>query len=265
MEINNKPAYEIKEEKLINHSLGDRTLHISQDLKGDDTTGSTLWLSAQLLSAYIEQSGIKDRLKNDKRRCLELGSGVGLVGLALANNKSNEVLLTDVSKVVDRVLLRNVKSNDYSNTQVGVLDWSTEPEAIDWKAIRCFIRISDMQWLTERRQIDRGEHVLRPPFDLIVTTDTLYERTLTPQLLKHISYHLNQSGHSKALIGLERRDSALIDEALSMITGMGLKLQQIPQQSLSKAVRDEYGWQDDEIWSGCELYKLSKSNRKTKS
>lgn len=107
-----------------------------------------------------------------RRRIGRVGNKSRLISLslrrlALANNKSNEVLLTDVSKVVDRVLLPNVKSNDYSNTQVGVLDWSTEPEAIDWKAIRCFIRISDTQWLTERRQIDRGEHVLRPPFDLV--------------------------------------------------------------------------------------------------
>lgn len=79
MEIKNKAAYEIKEEKWLHYKIGDRTLHLSQDLRGDDTTGSTLWLSAQVLAAYIEQNGIRDRLKG-KRRCLELGSGVGLVG-----------------------------------------------------------------------------------------------------------------------------------------------------------------------------------------
>lgn len=50
-----------------------------------------------------------------------------------------------------------------------------------------------------------------------------------------------------------------------MMTSMGLKVQQVPQQSLSKAVRDEYGWEDEETWSGCEVYKLSKSNRKKRS
>lgn len=73
--------------------------------------------------------------------------------LALASNDDNDVLLTDVKKVVDRVLLPNVKMNDYKNTQVGVLDWFTEPEAIDWKAMRFVMNMTE-QAMAYKTQTD---------------------------------------------------------------------------------------------------------------
>lgn len=73
--------------------------------------------------------------------------------LALASNDDNEVLLTDVRKIVDRVLLPNVKMSDRKNTQVGVVDWFVEPGAIDWKAIRFVMNMTE-QAMAYKAQTD---------------------------------------------------------------------------------------------------------------
>ena len=74
------------------------------------TTGfCRVWEGAEVLCEMLKLDDPKlPSLKNKK--VLELGSGVGLVGIAAAS-KGAHVMLTDLRQVVDEVLLRNICEN----------------------------------------------------------------------------------------------------------------------------------------------------------
>lgn len=71
-----------------------------------DLTGQILWPAANLLATYI---AAHPSILNSCSCALELGAGLGLVGLLAA--QSCPVVLTDHNDVVLRVLIRNAQLN----------------------------------------------------------------------------------------------------------------------------------------------------------
>ncbi|RSH83847.1 hypothetical protein EHS25_005462 [Saitozyma podzolica] len=118
------------------------------------TTGTTLWLGAQIMACYLRDtlnitppSAFKStttsqksdgtgssRVERKGRRVLELGSGIGYLALCMAC-WGYDVLATDVEPVLSGVLLPNVEDGrrvlerikgggrDVGIVQVGALDW----------------------------------------------------------------------------------------------------------------------------------------------
>ncbi|KAJ3313032.1 Protein fam86a [Boothiomyces sp. JEL0838] len=98
--------------------LKENSAFISQGTTGLCTWSASLYLLEYLLT--IDVSG-KD--------ILELGSGAGLLGIALA--RKNNVLLTDVSPLVIERLNENIAMNN-SIAKADYLDWEN-PDSINFK------------------------------------------------------------------------------------------------------------------------------------
>ncbi|KAG9410374.1 hypothetical protein AC1031_018407 [Aphanomyces cochlioides] len=105
--------------------------------------GGKLWDSSLILTAYL--AAHPDIVRN--RRAIELGSGLGLVGMSCAYLGVTTVMLTDIDDVAP-LLAYNVLLNDLQD-QVGVqaLWWGTSVE------------------------------MLEPPFDVVLMSDVVYDPT----------------------------------------------------------------------------------------
>lgn len=168
-------------------------------------------------------------------------------------------MATDLPNVIDSVLRQNISGNAHlvaGNIQVRELDWMVEPEYWSW---------TDEKSVSSPSLAKDPPALLRPPFDLIVTSDTLYIPQLAQPLLRtiHALASLSSGGGKSPLILLcfERRDPLLIDQTLNDAHKVwGLKPERIPHKKLVQAMdKAGLGW-NKEDWDGVELWKLKLEN-----
>ncbi|KZO89931.1 hypothetical protein CALVIDRAFT_558936 [Calocera viscosa TUFC12733] len=262
------PAHDTKHVPLLPVPFPTHTFHLAQS-SSPESNGTSLWLCGQVLALYIlaefpaapapalapvpapsggagpplVASGHGTPLR--RKRAVELGSGVGLTALALAS-LGWDVLATDVPYITTGVLSENV----LSNMSLSGPDWGeVHVRALDW-----------------REPLDMGEWELGPPFDLILSADTVYHPSLIGPLLDTLHSLASLSfleapeapegqrrKHScPILLCLERRDPALVDAALEQAksrfggrrVGAG-KLRRALGGGLGKDAR---GWEGVELW-----------------
>lgn len=166
-----------------------------------------------------------------------------------------DVVATDLPNVIDSVLGQNVGDNAHlvsGNIQVRELDWMVEPVHWSW---------TDTKSVSSPTLAGDSPVPLELPFDLIVTSDTLYIPQLAQPLLRtiHALASLSSGGDKSPLILLcfERRDPLLIDQALNDARKVwGLKPERIPQKKLAQAMRRAGLEWNKEDWDGVELWKL---------
>ena len=104
-------------------------IHIkcSESLISEGTTGYSLWEASVALLASLTNSNSKYKEIFRNKRVLELGSGTGLGGLAIASLANPQsVLLSDVSQVHDAYTLPNILLNPKSKTKLKteVIHWN---------------------------------------------------------------------------------------------------------------------------------------------
>ncbi|CAK4393092.1 unnamed protein product [Aphanomyces euteiches] len=105
--------------------------------------GGKLWDSSLILTAYL--AAHPDIVRH--RRAIELGSGIGLVGMSCAYLGVKTVILTDIDDVAP-LLAYNVRLNDLQDqVAVQALWWGTSVE------------------------------MLEPPFDVVLMSDVVYDPT----------------------------------------------------------------------------------------
>ena len=104
-----------------------------------------------------------------------------------------------------------------------------------------------------------AEDLLAPPFDLIISSDTLYDVSLiqpffrTVRALAASSREIEPLTPPLFLLALERRDPQLIDGALACAP---VPLTRVPDKKVRKALErsgvrwDASDWEGVEIWSG---------------
>lgn len=230
------------------------------------SVGRTVWLGAQVLSVYLDHL-LATSHHRVPQRAIDLGSGTGLVALALAN-LGYDTLATDVDAIAHGVLAQNVTENaDRVTTKGGrgriraaALDWFTfDRDAWRWPSL------GDNE---DRHGGGRG-----PEVDLITTADTVYDPSLSEPLLRTLHglsllSSSSPSGHSPPPIylALEARDPALIASFFHLASSstFGFKCSRIDPVRIKKLVESERGtlaWQDEADWDGVELWKLVLSKR----
>ncbi|KAF8543492.1 putative methyltransferase-domain-containing protein, partial [Trichophaea hybrida] len=204
--------------------LSHKTLHLFQDSTAATTTGSTLWLGAQVLTIYLYS--LYTPSTSSGKRVLDLGAGIGLTSLALAA-LGWDVTSTDVSELVSGILQQNIE--DPRNTTAGT------------------VTVQELDWIAPPLQQE-------VTYDLIITADTIYSLPLVVPLLNTIRTYAGAK--TVVLVALEVRDEALIRGALEKAVEMGFVVRRVPKTRLRKALSAaRVEWAKEE-WSGVEVWKL---------
>lgn len=206
--------------------------------------GTTVWDSSRVLAYYLMDSA-KRLVKEDfgTKNCIELGSGCGLGGLALAAC-GYDVVLTDLQEVIDRVLGENVKCNQWNIRQ-----WMAEA-ALSGETIQdpktC---VTALDWVDFYHHPERMD-AFNPPYNYIIAADCIYSMDLIEIFLTCI-YRLS-SHLSIILISLEHRDDLVVNHFVSEAKRLGFEVKMIPKKLLRLAVNEDV-----------EIYKLKKKRTKT--
>lgn len=101
---------------------------LTGDSLGHKTWGASLLLARRLSSLYRYSTSVYLNPKSTCK-CLGLGEGTGLLGIAAAKVTSWRLMLTDLLSITDN-LQRNVLYNCGESVDVKALDWMNPPEDI---------------------------------------------------------------------------------------------------------------------------------------
>ncbi|WVQ74086.1 hypothetical protein IAR50_003671 [Cryptococcus sp. DSM 104548] len=216
------------------------------------TTGTTLWLSAQVLSAYL--SSLPAPSNGKPARALELGGGTAFTALVLAS-LGYEVVSTDIEPVLSSVLGPNIDMG--RRVLLGNnLPASVTPRSLDWAHVD--------QLYTGKQEATPEDDWLKPAggWDTLVMTDTFYAPHLIEPLWNTLIYLSTGSPSSTApplttkpppiYIALEARDPILIARALEAGRAKGFELKKVGKR-VGKEV-EKWGW-GKEDWEGVEVWK----------
>lgn len=180
-----------------------------------------------------------------------------------------DVLATDTRHVCNAVLRHNMAANlphlptTAGLIQVRELDWNVACDAWQWNDPLCVTPAGDASSSTSgdcgANPEPQGD-LLGPPFDLIISSDTLYDVSLvqpffrTVQALAASSRKIEPLKSPLFLLALERRDPQLIDHALACAP---VPLTRVPTKKVRKALeRAGIHWKMSD-WEGVEIWKGS--------
>jgi predicted nicotinamide N-methyase len=197
-------------------------------LTGDDL-GLKTWASSYILAKRLHKFDLASLGVGANPRVLELGSGTGLVGLAMAGLGA-DVVLTDLPSIHDN-LARNAKDNceaieqSGGSTRTGILDW-TNP--------------ASCQLFTDGSATETL-HADTIKFPLILAADALYSPDHPRMLVDSIQTWLSHDSKAKVITEFPYRDAYLpeIRDFRQRMESIGLNILEEGEES---------GYDD---WSGC--------------
>ncbi|KAJ2744670.1 Protein-lysine N-methyltransferase efm6 [Coemansia sp. BCRC 34301] len=142
--------------------------------------GSTVWDSGLVMAKYLDHQTRLGKLDLSQKTVVELGSGTGLVGIALGRlHPECKVVLTDKQELLG-LLSRNIELNAATdNTHAQCLDWTKDSDGL-----------SDV--------------------DLIIVSDGIFDKALHQPLAETLA-RLARRGNARVLLAYETRVFA--DEA----------------------------------------------------
>eukprot|EP01132_Coremiostelium_polycephalum_P006714 gene6714-8323_t len=144
----------------------DKIIEIKQTPLGP-RIGSCVWDTSIVMSKYFELEIGEEFLKG--KRIIELGSGVGLLGITLSLLGADDIELTD-QKCMHDILKENVELNCGSKLIGG--GGGTKKKGIRGGTTK----VSELWWGSDVTSYN-------PPFDLIVGSDLMYEDDCVDLLL----------------------------------------------------------------------------------
>lgn len=161
------------------------TLTVTDHIGGGTETGGMLWPASLLLAAWLLQPTVAPTLAG--ARVLELGSGVGMLGLALARAIPVEcITMTDFVTMTLDNLQRNAQQLDgceLERVRVRQLDWN-EPDS----ARRAELAVGGaspghLDWSEAASPSVTG-------FDLTLAADVVYDPSALPALVSTLAESL---------------------------------------------------------------------------
>ncbi|WVW78573.1 hypothetical protein I302_100529 [Kwoniella bestiolae CBS 10118] len=265
-------------------TLNLRQISSTSNGEGTGTTGTTLWLSSQILSLYLSSvfgsssssntkpksstgEDEKGKGKGKKKVVLELGSGTGYNSLNILA-LGYKVISTDIEPVLSGVLRPNIENNlrVLRNSGLNLEEGDVYVEELDWMNIASLYDNSQIQIQLRNNDQEIGMGMDVPSeldylktIDMIIMSDTFYSPTLTFPLWKTLLYisRLTPTSNKPPIIyiSLERRDPTLIDAALDLGREMGFELKKVNRSRLSREMQSsKWGWKGDD-WEGVEVWK----------
>ena len=167
------------------------SVSVVDHIGGGSETGGVLWPASLLLTAWLLRPTVARTLEG--AHVLELGSGVGMLGLALAHATSiASITMTDYMVSTLDNLQRNseqLAGGDPARVRVRQLDWNEEDSAR---------RASDEEHRGGRAHL--GWHDAPSPsvvgFDLVLAADVVYEPSVLPALVATLAKAVIRGGGS---------------------------------------------------------------------
>ena len=188
-----------------------------------------------------------------------------------------------LSTVLKPNLVANSQSSDSTSNEAN----PTVPHILECKELDWTVPIASWRWddpdaiaqdsrdtlREEKEGIGRPSKsrslTLKPPYDLIVTADTIYTPTLITPLLRSL-HHLSRLSVVQGVkrtcpiyLALERRDPQLVDRALEECRSMwGFEVERIKTNKIKRALeRAGVSWGEEKtLWEGVEIWKMRLSN-----
>lgn len=169
-----------------------------------------------------------------------------------------DVLSTDLDVIVNGNLGVNIRANEPTLQINGSNQPRLETKVLDW-----FQDPAEWNWSTIDGQ---DAQTLVPPFDLVVSADTVYTPDLSQPLLRSLralsapASSSRSSTSTQVYIVLERRDPELVTNFLeSAERDWGFKCSRVDHSKLKRLVESKeggLGWEDESVWEGVEIWKL---------
>jgi predicted nicotinamide N-methyase len=182
----------------IPSACGTFELSIHEPTMTGDDLGLKTWAASYLLAKRLHTFSIVQASK-DIPRVLELGSGTGLVGLAMAALGA-DVVLTDLPSISPN-LARNARDNSETvqrnggSTRTGVLDWNNPTSCLLFR-----------EGVTN---VEEDGEPLVTKFSLILAADSLYSPDHPRMLVSAIEAWLSEDEDARVIIELPYRDAYL--------------------------------------------------------
>ena len=150
-------------------------------------------------------SSISKSRQNNELSVLELGSGLGVVGLAFAASVRSsllpvgKVVLSDVQDAMELLqhnILRNKSILDATIVEAIPLLWKTQQEEEEeWRRRR----------QQQQQQASSIEETLTAQYHLLLASDVLYNAEIIPALLSTVKRHLTTISNSGLILGVRWR------------------------------------------------------------
>ncbi|KAG0304186.1 Methyltransferase-like protein 21D [Dissophora globulifera] len=198
--------------------------YMGRDTRGG--VGSTIWDAAIVLSKYLEKSALISLTSSASRpiNVLELGSGTGIVGLAVARILSDNrvmagsrVVLTDKDNVLP-LLQRNVEKN----ASAGI---SIEARILDWEAVSG-VRAPGSSVEATREKVDAisdsiprvtYEDIVNVDWDLVIVSDCIWVPELYGSLIGAINTIISPRDKTQLVVAFEKRNFSEEMEFFAML------------------------------------------------
>ena len=158
--------------------------------------------------------------------------------------------------MLSAVLQRNIDSNrsqlpeGAGSIHTRELDWTVDPALWTWSHPTI---IASHDYYTNAHP---STDTLGPPFDLILTADTLYTPHLVGPLLR-VLHALSAIDSPPIYLALERRDPRLADDALQEARDLwSFSVQRVPHKKVTRAMLKAGCKWNAVDWEGVEIWKL---------
>ncbi|KAJ4366405.1 Protein-lysine N-methyltransferase rrg1 [Neocucurbitaria cava] len=196
----------------IPSSSGSFELSIHEPALTGDDLGLKTWAASYLLAKRLHTLNLIPANTNEKPQVLELGSGTGLVGLAMAALGA-DVLLTDLPSICSN-LAHNAQVNSEivnrngGSTRTAILDW-TDPTSCK---------------LCSDAAVE--DEALASKFPLILAADSLYSPQHPQMLVDTIDVWLSADINAKVIVEFPYRDAYLpeVQDFRQRMSGIGLQI-----------------------------------------
>ncbi|GBF92173.1 hypothetical protein Rsub_05255 [Raphidocelis subcapitata] len=204
------------------------TLRLAQD-PASENLGTTVWDASIVMAKYFEKhirKGDFSRAKVRGKRAIDLGSGMGLGGLAFALLGA-DVVLTDMLPVLP-LLRRNYENNLSPAALRAASGDGAHAEAAGRVAV------AELDWSQPSHFTGGGEGgagVVSPPFDYILAADCVYHE----HLLRHLYRALLALSDSRTtiLVANERRSES-VQAAFSDLFSHSFTMKRIPHSKMAE-------------------------------
>jgi predicted nicotinamide N-methyase len=212
-EIAAEAFYELANSPIIGFRVGSklkREIRIMQDNSCQVHTGGIVWETAYLLACYLELKYKSE--KSSLGKVLEVGSGCGMLGLALSASKlAKKVVMTETTQVLpnlEKNLAFNLKAK---RIQTG----SGQSDEVNPKHACCSpekTKVRRLRWDKFGKDIKKccaeGSSDLEPhSFDTIIGTDVIFATSLVKPLLKTLRNLSHEGTHIYLCVQIRCADS----------------------------------------------------------